>query len=150
MGIFDTTIYYTTKDVDIQSLGNHIKETFGEKYKVKLNEKHSGVKKLVTGNSLDSVLLTKNAYHRLSIGVSDSENAPTESGKREFYINFTQAPSKRWMSFLRKETGMIGGIVLKLIFGSADSFHSEIINEIEKKYDLNSRKVGLSTAFKKK
>lgn len=150
MGIFDTTIYYTTKELDIQSLGSHIKETFGEKYKVKLSEKHTGMKKLVTGNATDSVMLTKNAYHRLNIAVSDSQSAQTESGQKEFYINFVQAPSKSWMNFLRKETGVIGGVILKLIFGSADSFHSEVINEIEKKYSLQSRKVGLSNVFKKK
>lgn len=148
--IFDTTIYYSNTPLDINTLGDFITKTFGEKYKVKLNEKKTGVKRLVSGNSMNSVLLTKNAYHRLTITVSDSGDTPSESGSKEFYLNFVEAPSKSWMNFLRKETGIIGGIILKLIFGSADKFHSEVIEAIEKEYNVQSRKVGLGNILKKK
>lgn len=150
MGIFETTVYHTYNQVDIHSLGAHFKDVFGEKYKVKVNEKHTGVKKIVTGKSMDVVLLTKNAYHRLNVSIADSGDQLTESGKKEFYINFIQAPSKGWMNFLRKEAGFVGGLILGLIFGKADEFHSEVIEAVDKKYDLHERKVGLGTVFKKK
>lgn len=148
MGLFDTTIYYSYQSLDIASLGQFISNTFGEKYTVKINEKQTGVKKIVTGNPMDTILVTKNAYHRLMITLYDSGDIQTDSGNKEFYLNFAKAPSKGWMKSLRRETGAIGGIVLRLIFGNADGFQSEVIKAIEEKYNLQSKKVGLGGVVK--
>lgn len=150
MGIFDTTLYYTIKPLDLNSLGEFVDNRFKEKYSTKMNEKQSGAKKYLTGNTNDNLLVTKNSYHRLMLSLGDSGNSHTETGAKEYYITFVEAPSKSWMQFLRQQTGLLGGTLLRTCFGSANEFHDEIIESLEKEFELKTRKVGIANPFKTK
>lgn len=149
MGIFDTTLYYTNQPINLDALGQFVDAEFKEKYSTKVNEKQSGAKKYLTGNTSDNILVTKNSYHRLILSLGNSGDAQTETGEKEYYLTFVEAPSKSWMQFLRRQTGLVGGAVLRACFGSANEFHDEVIASLEKEYDLKTRKVGIGNLYKK-
>ncbi len=154
MGFLDKKItgYYSLQKVTIKDIGDFLTEKLGEKYKVKQFDKGNLGKQMLSGRTEDQVLVEKNGYHRMVIALSDIPANQSESGKEEVMFRMGQAGLNGFLRFLRKETGLIGAGILKLIYGSGDDFYYEIINVLSEKYELVEREVnvGVSALFNKK
>ena len=120
------TTFKAFENPTIENIEKVLKDNLKDKYEYKIKKKASSLAgKLVNGSSGDSVTVIKNAYHRTVITVITIDDVLAESGKTTA-IYFSEDEIAGWLGFLRKEGGLIGGLIIRLIYGGGDGFYEEV------------------------
>ncbi|NHN25304.1 hypothetical protein FIA58_006400 [Flavobacterium jejuense] len=129
-----------------------LKEKLGNKYELKLSRKSTHLAgKLITGSTTDAITVIKNAYHRTKVNVTTIDDASSNTGKHTS-IYFSEATLAGWLLLLHNQAGLLGRLIIRLIYGNSDAFYEEIDSIIKTniKGEEETKEVGLGTLFKKK
>ncbi|PID93486.1 MAG: hypothetical protein CSA95_07380 [Bacteroidetes bacterium] len=154
MGVLDRKItqYVSYKKTDVEGVSDFLKKKVGEKYKVVFKQKGNVAKQMLSGEKEDNVFVEKNAYHRIRIELTHVPANQTEAGKEEWLFHILRAELSGFLRVLDRETGMIGSFIIRLIYGNAEEFYSDVFEALHEEYALEERElnVGVSALFNKK
>lgn len=152
MGLLNNTITSSFIDGKITSeeMFEYLNEKLGSKYKVELLKKGSTLGRFVSGNTVDRVLVAKDAYHRTFVILNFIPKEQSQT-KDETMIMYDRATLKWWLQALYNQTGFIGRFIIQVIYGDADEYYSDIETTITSKYTIEKRKYdySLSSLWKK-
>lgn len=152
MGLFDNVLKTTYVDgiVDIKSIHELLDEKLGKKYKVKFVPKSNSVMQMIGGDKQDQVFIIKNAYHRTYISLTHL-NKQLGIENDETLFGFNRDDLNWWLAFLHNNTGIIGALIIRLLYGSSEPFDKEILEALKSKFDVKTREdnYGLSKLWKK-
>lgn len=136
----------------IEDVEKLLQENLGAKYEYKLKKKSASLAgKIMNGSAGDAITIIKDAYHRTVVTITTFEDSGTASGKRTS-LYFSEDELAGWLGFLNKQTGLIGHLVIRAIYGSGDGFYEEVEQAIKKnlKGEDETHSVGLGALFGKK
>ncbi len=149
MGIIDRTVKQTFshEKVTTKEIADMLTAKLNEQYKVEFKPKGNVGKQMLGALNYDSVLIVKNAYHRMRAHVEEFKDPNTN--KIEYHFYFDTSEISPVLKFIGKETGLIGHFIIKMIYGEADEFYDTIINNIKNEYPIEEREtqVGLKALF---
>ena len=114
-------------------------------------KKASGIGgQIIGGVANDQIKVIKNAYHRTVVSLLVSDDTDM-SGKKATFIYFSEAELATWLPMLRKEGGLIGWGIIRLIYGGSDEIYDAVKNTIKENIDVivETHNHGLSALFKK-
>ncbi len=137
--------------VTAKEIADMLTSKLGEGYKVEFKPKANvGKQMIVGGMKHDSVLIIKNAYHRMRVHVQEW-NAPGTTEQKEYHFLFDTSEISPVLKFLGRETGMIGRFIIEMIYGDSDEFYDTVINHIKNEYpiEVKETQVGLNALFGK-
>lgn len=152
MGLLDKKIkinYFTGK-ITIEEIHKVIEEKLKGKYKIEFQKKGNLISKGMGAPNRDSVFISKNAYHRVFISVEFVSQATSQTEDETYYYT-DSSTLKWWLRILNKEVGLIGQLIIRKLYGSADLFYNDINDAVKSKFDLKSREfnAGVSALWKK-
>ena len=145
------TRFQILDDSTIEDIEDLIKTKLGDKYTYKsLRKSNTVVGKLVNGSAADSITVIKNAYHRITVSVTTIDDPLT--GKKERSIHFGKASLAGWLGFLHKEGGILGRIIIRIIYGMSDEIYDEVEGLVRKnvKGEDHTIEAGIGALFNRK
>lgn len=129
------TNFYTEDELTIEQLEQILKQHLGDKYKIDVKKKSSNLAvKLVSTEKMDMITVGKNAYHRTVIRIQTIKDEFLPSGKRTS-IYFDDATLAWWLDLLHSNFGLIGSLIIRLIYGTGDGFYQEIERAVKDNVD---------------
>lgn len=143
-------VFKAAENLKIEDVEKVLKQKLGEKYELKL-KKASGIGgQMIGGVANDQVTVIKNAYHRTVVSLMVGDDTDM-SGKKATFIYFSEAELATWLRMLRKEGGLIGWGIIRLIYGGSDEIYDAVKNTIKENIDVivETHEHGLRTMFKK-
>lgn len=146
------TTFRAFENPTVEEVEKLLKEELGNKYELKLSRKSTNLAgKLITGSTSDAVTVIKNAYHRTKVNVTTIDDASSETGKHTS-IYFSEATLAGWLLLLHHQAGLLGRLIIRLIYGDSSGFYEEIENVIKTNFkgEDETKDVGLTALFKKK
>ncbi|CAM4126842.1 MULTISPECIES: hypothetical protein [Flavobacterium] len=146
------TTYKTFDNTTAEQVEKLLKDKLGNKYEIKLSKKATSMAgKLFTDAANDSVTVIKNAYHRTKVNVATIDDPSSETGAYTA-ISYSEAKLTGWLSILHGQAGLLGKLVIRLIYGNADEFYEEVDNVIKVniKGVEETKNVGIASLFNKK
>lgn len=146
MGLFDYKIntYKTDKSVSAEELHKMYETSLGSKYKVKLEKKgKNAIVSAFKGVANDQIFIAKNGYHRTYV-------VPFQEGNNT-HFRLVESTTSPWITFLSRQTGLIGIGVIRLIYGNGKEFYEDVINVLRTEVNVEEgqQNVGLSALWKK-
>ncbi|MBT1686412.1 hypothetical protein [Dawidia soli] len=145
MGLLDwnVTAYTVAATVQAEDLHKHYEEKLGAKYEVKLELKgKSRLQRTLTGVRENSVFIAKNAYHRTLITPVHKDGITT--------FKFDESSVSPWLTALSRQTGLIGVLLIRIIYGNGNDFYADVMDVLCTSYPVKEEKlnVGISTLWK--
>ncbi len=124
---------FTKDNITIAQLEKLYKDKYGDTFKFKAKNM--------------SLTIEKNAYHLTTIYLQKNADIT--------FITFDEEDVSWWIKMLVKSFGLIGSLILGLIYGKADEFYEDVQSVIKANYSVEVEEVnvGLSAIgdmFKKK
>ncbi len=146
------TTYYTDQLTTVEQVEEVVKKGLKDKYEYKVNKKSESLAgKIIKGATVDNIVVIKNAYHRNVISINTMKDPRVTSGEVTTIV-FSEATVAGWLAFLNKQVGIVGHLIIRLIYGKGDGFYEEVERVV--KSNIKGREetvdVGLTAMFKKK
>ncbi len=146
MGIFDYKMntYKVAETVSIEDLHKFFEDVLGSKYKIKLERKgKNAVASAFKGVSQDQIFIAKNGYHRTVVVPVHANN--------ETHFRLDESTISPWLTFLSRQTGLIGAGIIRLVYGNGKEFYGDVINVLRDKLNVEEgqQNVGISRLWKK-
>lgn len=145
MGVLDwnVTTYTVAATVQVEDLHKQYEEKLGAKYKVKLELKGKNMlQSALKGVSENRVFIAKNAYHRTIITPVHKDGMTT--------FKFDESSVSPWLTALSRQTGLIGVLVIRIIYGNGEDFYADVMDVLRTSYPVKEEQlnVGISTLWK--
>ncbi|RZS99830.1 hypothetical protein [Aquimarina brevivitae] len=142
-------IYKALENPTIEDVERVIKEKIGDKYTYKSTRKADSVAgKILNGNAQNTIIVIKNAYHRIVVAVETVKD-PTDDNGQYTTLRFSTAELAGWLRFLHREGGLLGSFIIRLIYGSNDPIYDEVRNIVKDNFKIEEQTldVGIGTLF---
>lgn len=145
MGVLDwnVTAYTVAASVQVEDLHKQYEEKLGAKYKVKLERKGKNMlQSALKGVSENRVFIAKNAYHRTIVTPVHTDGMTT--------FRFDESSVSPWLTFLSRQTGLIGILVIRIIYGDGKDFYADVTDVLRNSYPVTEQthNAGISTLWK--
>jgi hypothetical protein len=145
MGVLDwnVTAYTVAATVQVEDLHKQYEEKLGTKYKVKLELKGKNMlQSTLKGVGENRVFIAKNAYHRTMVTPVHKDGITT--------FRFDESSVSPWLTALSRQTGLIGILVIRIIYGNGKEFYEDVTDVLRSSYPVTEQtlNVGISTLWK--
>ncbi|MCD9017345.1 hypothetical protein [Parachryseolinea silvisoli] len=145
MGVLDwnVTAYTVAGTVQVEELHKQYAEKLGAKYKVKLELKGKNMlQSTLKGVGENRVFIAKNAYHRTMVTPVHTDGMTT--------FRFDESSVSPWLTVLSRQTGLIGSLAIRIIYGDGKDFYADVTDVLRSSYPVTEQtlNVGISTLWK--
>jgi hypothetical protein len=145
MGVLDwnVTAYTVAGTVQVEDLHTRYAEKLGAKYTVKLELKGKNMlQSALKGVGENRVFIAKNAYHRTMVTPVHTNGMTT--------FKFDESSVSPWLTALSRQTGLIGSLAIRIIYGDGKDFYADVTDVLRSSYPVTEQtlNVGISTLWK--
>ncbi len=118
-------VFKGAENLKIEDVEKVLKQKLGEKYELKLKKATGIGGQMIGGAANDQITVIKNAYHRTVVSLMVADDTDM-NGKKATFIYFSEAELATWLRILRKEAGLIGAGIIRLIYGGSDEIYEDV------------------------